>query len=122
MDNFNQNQNNYSQGNYNNGMNMNTNFVPQQGSAPDYTLWLILGIVQICLICCCNIFTCVCGIITVVSICQANNYFKTGNLPMYQGKLKTAKTANIIGWALIVLSLIINIVTGMFSSVMDIIN
>ena len=44
MDNFNQNQNNYSQGNYNNGMNMNTNFVPQQGSAPDYTLWLILGI------------------------------------------------------------------------------
>lgn len=41
MDNFNQNQNNY--GGMNNGFNQQMN----QGNAPDYMLWLILGIVQI---------------------------------------------------------------------------
>lgn len=113
MDSFNQNQNSY--GGMNNGFNQQMN----QGNAPDYMLWLILGIVQICLLCCCNIFTCICGIITVVMVVQANNYFKCGNYPMYQGKIRSAKIANIIGWALIILSLVINIFSGVFSAIAE---
>lgn len=115
MDNFN-NQNSYNQNNYN-GMNNTFNQSVGQGSAPDYMLWLILGIVQICLICCCNIFSCVCGIITVIMAVQANNYFKYGNYTMYQARIKSAKIANIIGWALIVVSIVLNIVTGVFSTI-----
>lgn len=110
MDNFN-NQNNY------NGMNNNFNQPVGQGNAPDYMLWLILGIVQICLICCCNIFSCVCGVITVIMAVQANNYFKYGDYNMYQARIKSAKIVNIIGWALIVVSIVLNIVTGVFSAI-----
>lgn len=111
MDNFNQ--NNY--GGMNNGFNPQMN----RGNAPDYILWLILGIIQICLLCCCNLFTCMCGVITVIIAVQANKYFKCGNYAMYQGKIRSAKTVNIIGWVLMIVSLAINIFSGVFSAIVE---
>ena len=48
---------------------------------------------------------------------QANNYFKYGEYNMYQARIKSAKIVNIIGWALIVVSIVLNIVTGVFSAI-----
>lgn len=101
---------------FNNGMNMGgMNQTPM--NAPDYMLWLILGIIQICLVCCCSFPTAICGIITVIAICSANTWYKSGNIGMYQAKLKTAKLANIIGWALMIIIFVVNIVGGIFEAV-----
>lgn len=102
---------NFNQGNFNQ---QGTN-----GHGPDYTLWFVLGIIQICLICCCNIFTCICGIVTVVMIKQADEYFRMGNYTMYQARVKSAKIANIIGWALIVLGTVFSMVSGVFTTIAD---
>lgn len=102
------------------GMGMNMNQQPTTtGNAPDYMLWLILGIVQICSLCCCNCFTFIAGILTVIFVCGANNMYKIGDMMTYASKMKTAKIINIIGWALIIVSIVINIVTGIFNSIMS---
>ena len=119
MDNFqNQGQQFYqspNQGNMNGNINGN-------GNAPDYILWLVLGIIQICLICCCNFLTCICGIFTVIFIVQSNNSFKINNYVLYQEKLKLAKILNIVGWVLIIVNIIINIFAGMFTTILEIVS
>lgn len=81
------------------GMNTNNNNNTSSGqSAPDYILWLILGIVLTCTVCCC--FNCagpVFGIITIVLALMANSAFKIGNMVEYQSKIKSAKIVCIIG-------------------------
>lgn len=90
--------------NYYNGMNMQYNL----GNAPNYILWLILGIIQICSVCCCGIPTMVCGIVTVIFAVTANQQFQQGNAVLYIKKMRAAKIWNIIGWVLLVLSFILN--------------
>ena len=106
----------------NGGMNQNNmgtpNYTNNGGNAPDYMLWLILGIVQICSLCCCNCVGCVFGIITTVFVYTANNCFKNGDMMNYQSKMKTAKIINIIGWCIICFGIIMGIIgsiTGAFS-------
>lgn len=100
--------------NYSGGINMSNSI-----KAPDFMLWLLLGIAQICTLCCCNCFTFIFGILTVIFACMANTAFKNNNIAGYQSNIKTAKICNIIGWACIVLSIVLNIVTGLFSTVSD---
>lgn len=103
---------------FQNQQNQNFNQQPN-GNAPDYMLWLVLGIVQILTLCCCNCFTFIFGIITVIFACTANTAFKQGNLNSYAEKIRLAKIMNIIGWALIAVSVILNLVTGVFSSILS---
>ena len=97
-----------------NNFNQGQQFNVGNQNAPEFTLWLVLGIVQICLICCCNLLTCVCGILTVIFISNANNFYKLGQMVEYQAKVKSAKIANLVGWGLIVVSIIFNIFAGVF--------
>lgn len=117
MDNFGNNQygQTYNQpNNFNNVNNTNTGM-----NAPDYMLWLILGIIQIVTLCCCNCVAPIFGIITVIMVVGANNKYKTGDAFGYQKSMKTAKIINIVGWVLMFAGTIISFVTGMFSSIMD---
>ncbi len=86
---------------------MNNN---QNVNAPNYILWLILGIVQITNICCCNPFTSVCGIITVILAIKANKEFLNGKFYEYQANMKVAKILNILGWCLVPIGFIIWII------------
>lgn len=113
--------NNNPQTENNNAYQQNTqsyNTVPAQNS-PDFTLWLVLGIIQICMICCCNCLSLITGTITVVLVILANNSYKAGNLADHDSKIKIAKIVNLVGWGLFVVNIIINLVGGVFSSVMS---
>jgi hypothetical protein len=130
MDNFNQNQS-YGQPNQNQGFGQggmyqtpgNTNFTQPTGvNAPNYTLYLILSIILIAGICCCNVVSLVLGIISIVYLTQANSFFKMGNMAMYEAKIKVSKILIIVGYALIVLGIILNIVSGAFSTIVSILN
>lgn len=102
-----------------NNMNINNNSNINNGSAPDYMLWLVLGIVQICTLCCCNCFTFIFGILTVIFACIANTAFKNGNMVEYHSKIKLAKILNIVGWVLLIGGTILNFVMGVFEAAMD---
>lgn len=82
----------------------------QNVNAPNYILWLVLGIVQIMNICCCNPFTSVCGIITVILAIKANKEFLNGKFYEYQANMKVAKILNILGWCLVPIGFIIWII------------
>lgn len=116
MDNNGFNDNNVDTVEVENGENKATS---NNGNAPEYTLWLVLGIIQIVCICCCNPFTTICGIITVVFVYAANNAYKINNTELYQSKIKSAKIVSIIGLALFVGGIILNIVLGMCTTLMN---
>ena len=111
--------------NMNNGMNMGNNmnmgggYTMNGGNAPEYTLWLILGIVQMLGLCCCNCIAFGFGLGTVITISNANNAFKNGDMMTYQSKVKTAKIINLIGWAIMFGGVIISFVTGAFGMVSE---
>lgn len=79
----------------------------QNVHAPNYMLWLILGIIQILNMCCCNPFTAVCGIITMVLAIKADKEFLKGNFYEYQTNMEVAKILNIIGWCLVPVAFIL---------------
>lgn len=87
-------------------------------NAPEYMLWFVLGVIQISLICSCSLTTSICGIITVVKALKANNYFKYGEYSMYKSSLRSSKVANILGWAALVLKLVIVMVIGVFENLL----
>ena len=97
----------------------NMNGQMQNMNAPDYMLWLILGIIQICSLCCCNCAGLIFGILTTVFVITANKAFKMGDNITYQSKMKTAKIINLIGWGLMVVGWVIEIVSGIFNSVIN---
>ena len=101
---------------YNNQQMYNNNMgtQPTGMNAPDYMLWLILGVIQIILICCCNLFSFIMGILTVVFVIAANNQYKMGNMLGYQSKIKVAKIINIVGWVLMIVNFVVAIVGGIF--------
>ena len=97
----NQNYNNYNQGQYN---------APAPGEkSPKYTLWLVLGIVQIVAGFCCagGIFTLVTGILTIVFANNANTAYQLGDMATHDSKIKSAMIMNIIGWVLAVIIFIL---------------
>ena len=95
---------------FNNQVNTSTN-------APNYKLWLILGIIQTCLFCCCcSVITCIFGIATIILAVTANNYFKQGNMVLYRARMKAAMIVNIIGWVVTFLGFIIGLATGLIES------
>lgn len=85
----------------------------------DLQLWFILGIVQVCLICCCNYLTFITGIITLIFASKAKSFIGFGN--QYQAKeyVNKAKIVNLIGWGLMVINIVINIISGVFSVITD---
>ena len=112
----NQNYNNYNQGQYN---------TPAPGeSSPKYTLWLVLGIVQIVAGCCCSggIFTLVTGILTIVFANNGNTAYKSGDMLTHDSKMKTAMIINIAGWVIAVIVFILALVTGAFQGIADAMN
>ena len=91
-------------GNNMNGYNQNM----PVGSAPEFTKYLILSIVE--MICCCQIT----GIIGIVFAVMANSAFKIGNMMDYQAKIKNTKTTLLIGLAIgIVCNLLLVLVYGL---------
>lgn len=105
--------------NMNNGMHMGGGYKMNGGNAPEYMLWLILGIVQMLGLCCCNCVAFGFGLATVLLISNANNAFKNGDMMTYQSKVKTAKIVNIIGWVIMFSGVIISLVTGAFDMVSE---
>lgn len=91
-------------------------------SAPDYMLWLILGIVQICTLCCCNCTAPITGIITVILVVMGNTSYKQGNLADYQSKMKIAKIVCGVGFGLMLIGWIISLFTGVFDFMISSIN
>ena len=81
--------------------NYSSNNAPATGeNSPKYTLWLVLGIVQIVAGCCCSggIATLVTGILTIVFANNGNSAYKSGDMETHDSKMKTAMIVNIIGW------------------------
>ena len=74
----------------NQGMNQMPNM--NQQSAPEFTKYLILSIIQLL---CCNQIT---GVIAIVFTVLANSAFKVGSMIDYQSKTKAAKTTLTVGW------------------------
>ena len=103
--------------NMNSSMPMGGGYTMNGGNAPEYTLWLILGIIQMISLCCCNCVAFVFGLITVIMITGGNNAFKNGDMATYQSKLKTAKIVNIIGWVVMFGGVILSLVTGAFGMI-----
>lgn len=91
-------------------------------SAPDYMLWLILGIVQICTLCCCNCTAPITGIITVILVVMGNTSYKQGNLMDYQSKMKIAKIVCGVGFGLMIIGWIISLFSGMFELIFSSLN
>lgn len=91
-------------------------------SAPDYMLWLILGIVQICTLCCCNCTAPITGIITVILVVIGNTSYKQGNLMDYQSKMKIAKIVCGVGFGLMIIGWIISLFSGMFELIFSSLN
>lgn len=87
------------------GMNMNNNRLSQ--NAPNYMLWLILGILQICTLCCCNFSGPIFGVITVVLSIISNNAFKGRDMIEYQSKIKAAKIVCIVGFGFMIVTWIL---------------
>ena len=97
----NQNYNNYNQGQYN---------TPAPGEkSPKYTLWLVLGIVQIVAGFCCagGLITLATGLITIINANAANTAYQIGDMATHDSKIKTAMITNIIGWVLAVIIFIL---------------
>lgn len=84
-----------------------------------YMIWLISGIVQIVNICCCNVFSLVFGILTVVFASKAKQALYTGGKDEFEKQIKTARMISLIGWIVIILNVILNIALGFFSAVLD---
>lgn len=84
-----------------------------QGNTPEFTLWLVLGILQI-LLCCCNCTSLITGILSIVFAAMADNSYKKGDFASYESHIKVAKIVNLIGWGLVVLLPIITAICGNF--------
>lgn len=116
---YGQNDNQYGQ----NGQDFNQNTGLNQGftglNAPDYMLWLILGIVQVFTLCCCNCTAPITGAITIVLVIMANNSFKSGNAMDYSSKMNIAKIVCCIGYGLMIVGIIISFFSGIVSSILD---
>lgn len=85
------------------------NFEANKVNAPEFVLFLVFGIVQIMLICCLQPWTCLCGILTVVFICKANNDFALNRNVDYGKHLNVAKAASVVGAITAVIGLIASI-------------
>lgn len=99
------------------GFGNNQNFVGM--NAPDYMLWLILGIIQILALCCCNCVGPITGIITVIMVVSANNLYKSGDAVNYSSKMNIAKIVCCIGFGLMLVGWIIGIISGIFESIVQ---
>lgn len=99
----------------------NTGFDPliAQKMSAQYLLWLILGILQSLSICCCNWFGVVTGILTIVMVVRAKKAFQRGDMYRSMSSLKAAMIINIIGWVLLIVTSIVNIVAGTFSVIFN---
>ena len=69
----------------------------------------ISGISQILTTCLCNIFTVVCGILTIEYIITANINDKQDNVELGHDKYKIARIINICGWVWFIISWIIRL-------------
>ena len=106
---FNQPQNN---GYYNQGYGAPNG--PVIGSAPEYTLYLIIGILYT--ICCCNILI---GIPGIIFTCLMNSAFKMGNAQEYAQNKKIAKVIYIVGIILWIVSIIFGFLSGILEAILE---
>lgn len=97
-----------------------------QSKAPEYTLWLVVGIILTVLGCCCccggGVTVPVVGILLIIFSSLGNSAYKEGRMVDYQKWFKWCKITIIVGTVLIVLNIIIGIIggfTGMFTEIMD---
>lgn len=78
-----------------------------------YLIWFISGIIQIINICCCNAISLIFGIITVIFATKAKQGLYKNNKAEFEQNIKTARLITLIGWALTVLNVVLNIVLGL---------
>lgn len=86
---------------------------PMDNGAKEYVLWLVLGIIQALSICCCNWVAVITGTITIIFAIQANSQRLMGNYYAFKKKIGVAKVVNLIGWGLMVVSIVLNLVFGL---------
>ena len=111
-------QQNYQQQNYQQFNSFNAQ--PQQGPINQYMTWLIAGGVQaLCLCCCCSWMSLVTSIVTIVFAVMANQAYNSNDLHSYHKNINIAKYANIVGWVLLVIGFVINIVAGWFTHILN---
>lgn len=127
---FEQNNTSFSQGNT--GFGQNGQYQNNQYNSFDpllaqkftarYMIWLILGIAQSLSLCCCNWFGVLTGIATIVLVLKAKKEFNRGNLYKSVSNLKIAGIINIIGWVILVVVSILNLIFGTFQVLFSPIN
>lgn len=121
---------NYSQNNEFNNQNQSENWDNPTGFGnnngmmnskldSDIQLLFILGIIQVLMVCCCNFMTFIAGIVTLVLVSKAKSIHGYGNQQQASNMVTKAKIANVVGWILLVLNTIINLVAGVFRVVFD---
>lgn len=109
---------NYQQQNYQQFNNFNNQ--PQQGPINQYMTWLIAGAVQaLCLCCCCSWMSLATSIVTIVFAVIANQAYNSNDLRSYHKNINIAKYANIVGWVLLVIGFVINLVAGWFTHILN---
>jgi hypothetical protein len=116
VDNYGQQNGGFGQGGFG-PQNGGFNQPPMGVNSPNYTLYLVLSIILILGICCCNIISLILGIIAIVTLMQANDFFKMGNMMMYEDKIRTTKILILVGYGLIVAGIVLNIAVGTFSTI-----
>lgn len=93
------------------------------GNAPEYTLWLIIGVALTVLGCCCCCgggFTVpIGGIVLICFACAGNSAYKRGDMLGYNKWFKAAKITIIVVVVLNILYSIIGFATGLFATIMD---
>ena len=91
------------------------------GNVSGFTLWLVLGFLEI-ILCCSSCFTAICGIISVIFVLLANDAFKNGYTEKADEHMKVAKVLIIIGGAFLVLRIVLKILKpqkSIFMKLMD---
>lgn len=110
-------QQNYQQQNYQQGYQQG---YQQQGIVNQYMTWLIAGAVQVlCLCCCCSWMSLITGIMTIVFAVLANQAYNSNDQMAYYKNIKIAKISNIVGWVLLLVGIVINMVAGIFANILN---
>lgn len=86
--------------------------IQHPGNAPEFVMFLIIGIVYT--VCCCNILVAIPGLIFTFLM---NSRYKEGNMVAYTSNKNVAKWVYIIGVILWVLGVVIGLLTGIIDIV-----
>ena len=112
---FNQQQNGFNQQQYQ-GFNQFDPLMMSQFNN-QYIFWLILGILQSLTLCCCNYAGIVTGLATIILLIAGKLQVNKGNINKGVKMLKIAKIINLLGWVILIVTIIVNFISGTYKFV-----